>query len=278
MKTYGLLGRLLRNRGAPHFPHGATAADKSAGGVPSTNLSDYEVSPMRWAFDAMLAEYTALREEIRQIKDQMDRTYAYLLALIGAIFASQLLSRSTEVALARHSTFYLIAALLSLWFPANNLCMAMDMNSLGAYMREVLLPKLNAIVRTAVESASASPANADMLTGWSSTVAQILPQQLRPGLNAPMAWEEFLPRVRLGPRRQQLVLAPIYSARSLLLYAPTGLLIGLFAIKVHNISAEQLCLLVLIGVFLVAAAIANVTIAGLVTFAMQRGPFKHRHD
>lgn len=238
-------------------------------------LSDFESSALRWAFDAMLTEFTAIREEILKVKEQMERTYSYLLALIGAILASQFIT-GAGVKLEQHPTLYLVGALLSLWFPVNNIVMAVDMNALGGYLREILLPKLNAVVLAAARSGIHKSADLNTLIGWSDEAGRILSPEMRAVVKTPMSWEEFLPMVRLGRWSQRAALAPIYLMRTAILYAPMALLVGLFVASVKQISPFQTLLIALSAAVLVSSGVATATVGGMVTFALKRGPFQRR--
>jgi hypothetical protein len=193
------------------------------------NLSNYEESCLRWNYDVLLAEFRSLREEIVSVKSQIERTYTYLFALIGAIAASRLLSEKTlDVVYAHHSAF-LFAALLALWFPLNHLLMSTDMVVAGSYIRDVIAPKLNLIARTMVERSGEPSASYDRLQGWSESIrGNLSPDEIYDDLKHPMSWEEFAAQMRLKQIRRVLIFTPLYLARAFLLYVPMALLIYLF--------------------------------------------------
>jgi len=192
-------------------------------------LSNYEESCLRWNYEVLLAEFKALREEIVSVKTQIERTYTYLFALIGAIAASRLLSEKTlDVVYAHHSAF-IFAALLTLWFPLNHLLMSADMVVAGAYIRDIIAPKLNHIARTMVERSSSPPASWDGLQGWFDGMRGNLSSgDIYDKLKQPMSWEEFAAQMRLKQLRRVWIFSPLYVARAVLLYVPAILLIYLF--------------------------------------------------
>lgn len=194
-------------------------------------LTNYEESPLRWNYEVLLAEFKALREEIISVKAQIEQTYTYLFALIGAIAASRLLSEETlDVVYAHHSAF-LFAALLSLWFPLNHLLMSADMIVAGAYIRDFIAPKLNHISRLMVERSGQPPKSYDGLQGWAESIREggnLHPDTIYETLKKPMSWEEFAAQMRLKQRRRVWIFTPLYLARTFLLYVPMALLIYLF--------------------------------------------------
>ena len=164
-----------------------------------STLSDFERSSLRWAYEVLLAEYAALREEIQTVRQEIDRSYAYMFGVVGALAASQLISNPAVASLNRHPTMYLIGAILSLWFPLNYLNLSVDLTSLGSYLREVTAPKLNDIVEAAVkETAAAYSIPADRMVGWSGKVARLLPISMRHTFAPPMSWDGLGSSMRLS--------------------------------------------------------------------------------
>ena len=82
---------------------------------------------VRIAVDVLLAEYDCLRREIEIIKGQMERTYTYLFTLVAALIASQLIAPENMRSLESHPSLFLLAAILTLWFPVQNSSLNADM-------------------------------------------------------------------------------------------------------------------------------------------------------
>jgi len=238
--TASRLNAILRSLGAPAGPEPVQAA----GSGPSEGelISTFTHSELRWTYDIMINEFVALRAEIVAVKQQVERTYTYLFALIGAIAASRLLSSGTLATIDRHRIVFLIAALLVLWFPVNHLLMSGDMILAGAYIRDVIAPKLNDIAHTMAHGcdgvAHAGP-DAD-LVGWS--IPELPDIAISDHLRNPMAWEEFMAYMRLRATPRRYIFGPLYVARALLLYVPTALLVALYvsAARRHGLQAAVL--------------------------------------
>jgi len=240
-------------------------------------LADYERSPLRWHYDAVIAEFNALRAEIILKEEQIERTYAYLVTLLGVILASQVVSHSVTHYLIMHPSLYLIAALLSFWFPANVLCLIVDTTTLGTYIRDVLGPKAANLAAAAVADATASGRDADALAGWGDNLGRTLPAPQRQAIRGlPFGWEEFLPLHRFGGMAQRATLAPIYMLRSAFLYSAPVVLIVLFFVADRPITGGQICLIVAIAVVIAAFAMANLGAASFIVYGLRRGPFKVR--
>ncbi len=239
--------------------------------VATAELIGYEDSPLRWTYDALLAEYAGLRAEIVLVKEQMERTYVYLLTLLAGVFASQLIFAAGK-ALDRYPWIYLAAALLALWFPLNNVTMAIDMVTLGTYIREIAAVRINAISLTVGELAAKLH---EIPTG----VMLGLPTNRRAmslaegGLTAgPMNWEEFIGLVRPGRALwQRAVLVPVYVARNAFLYSPSALLIAIFAERVKSVTGYEVILLIMIAVLLVCLLVASFSVGSIVSFNIRYG-------
>ncbi len=207
---------------------GKAQASTTPGGAVA-ELSNYEESCLRWNYEVLIAEFKALREEIVSVKTQIERTYTYLFALIGAIAASRLLSEKTLGVVYAHHYVFILAALLTLWFPLNHLLMSADMVVAGAYIRDFIAPKLNNIARAMVERSGLQSAQWDRLQGWSDDMkGNLTPASIYDTLKKPMSWEEFAAQMRLKQMRRVWVFSPLYIARAILLYVPAMLLIYLF--------------------------------------------------
>lgn len=239
-------------------------------------IVDFEKSPLRFAYDVLLAEYAALRAEIETVKQQIERTYAYMFAAVGAVLASQLISDKALKTLNKNPGIYLGAALAALWFPLNNMSLSVDMTSLGTYLREVLAPKLNNLVETVAQHAQLPDAiDPDEIIGWSQrSVARVMPEQVRITVRSPMSWEEFNPTLRLGRASRRALFIPLYIARSALLYAPSGLLVSRFIALSPDYGPLQLVLLTLIGCVACMSGVALFSLSGLVRFGRRSGPFR----
>jgi hypothetical protein len=191
----------------------------------------------RWAFEILLAEFRALREEIVTVKTQLERTYAYLFALIGAIVASQLLHVGATGFLKEHVWIIIVAALVAMWFPINHQLMSTDMVLAGTYIRDILAPKLNFLAYTSVAKDNRSQDEVNSLLGWTDPIKGKLRVDLyREVSRRPMSWEHFMAHMRLHDKRRGRVFLPLYVARGLILYVPT---LALLVFYVHLQSERR---------------------------------------
>jgi hypothetical protein len=197
-------------------------------------LSNYAYSPLRWQYDAALAEFKALRDEMILTRDHMEKTHYSLLTLLGAVIASQVVSGSVTSALDRHPIVYLLTAILSFWFPANYTCLAIDMTMIGSYLRDTLGPHLRSLTTSAVAAASEDGfATTAELLALSKDIGRILPEHLRTKIVEPLGWEEWIPLQRLETRgRVPSIL--IYVLRDSFLFAPA---IGLVILYFQHLQA-----------------------------------------
>lgn len=241
-------------------------------------LSNYETSAYRWAFDALLAEFSALRDEMITLKEQTERTYTYLLALLGAILASQFISSSWSASLNRHASIYLVVALLALWFPVNNITGAVDIIAIGLYVREILAPKLNSIIgMVAGDVEKQLSLDTGHLLGITPELLREISRWDTSGkLLAPMSWEEFLPKIRPGGQVRQLLMAPVYFTRIAFLYSPSVVLVGIF-FRVRQVLGIGDIVLAGLTVFLMLLILsANLTMGSIATFSLRRGIFREK--
>jgi hypothetical protein len=215
-----------RRRAAPDSP------------VPPVRQEDFAHDEGRWAFEILLAEFRALRAEIVTVKTQLERTYAYLFALIGAILASQLLDVTAPAFLEEHVWIVATAALIAMWFPINHQLMSTDMILAGTYIRDVLAPKLNFLAYNSVRR-QCSDGEIDARLGWSDQMKGNLQGWIYVEMSRrPMSWEQFMAYMRLGDKRRGWIFLPLYVTRGLILYVPTlALLIMYVALQIERRTA-----------------------------------------
>ena len=176
----------------------------------------------QWAFDLLLAEFNAMRAEIVSVKTQLERTYAYLFALIGAIVAAKLVDEGATSFLHEHIWILPLAALLAMWFPINHQLMATDMILAATYIRDVLAPKLNFLAYRNVRRTTSNDERIDELLGWSDEMRGHLSEDIYNEMSRrPMSWEQFMAHMRLRQPPRRLVFGPLYVARALILYVPS---------------------------------------------------------
>jgi hypothetical protein len=238
-------------------------------------LTNFESSPLRWAYDVLLAEYNALRQEFLVLRQSIENTYQYMFVAVGAILASQLISNPAIKTLNQHPTVYLGGALVSLWFPLNNLVISVDLTSAGAYVREVLAPKINHLVEyLTTEAARENGIERDRLIGWNSSMSHLVTNGAPDGLRAPMSWEEFNPSLRYATRARRSILIPMYTLRSALLYAPSGILVARFVALSPTLSLLDIILLGLLGCVAVISTAALFSLSNLVSYGQRHGAFR----
>ena len=255
---------------------------RSSGAVPASRnttseLSDYASSPLRWTYDILLTEFNGLRLEFQTLLQSVERTYGYMFAAVGAIIASQIISNPAIRTLDRHPTYYLLVALIAMWFPINNLILAVALTSGGAYIRDVLAPKINHVVELATKvSSESSGVNVDDLIGWKSDVAELLGNESRNAVRAPMSWDNFDPLLRYLTKGRRLLLIIMYVLRSSLLYAPAALLVTRFFVLSSHLSSVQIILLVVLCAVACLNTAALSSLSNQVSFGQRRGPFRNR--
>jgi len=222
------------------------------GRMPVDSKTDFAHDEGRWAFEILLAEFRALREEIVSVKTQLERTYAYLFALIGAILASQLLDVTASAFLEEHVWIVVTAALLAMWFPINHQLMSTDMILAGTYIRDVLAPKLNFLAYSSVTRHSPDQdSDIDARLGWSDTMKGNLKDGIYLEMSRrPMSWEQFMAYMRLGDGRRGWIFLPLYVTRGIILYIPTLALLGIYiALQVERRTAFTVTTREIKGVF-----------------------------
>jgi hypothetical protein len=176
----------------------------------------------QWAFEILLAEFTVLREEIVSVKTQLERTYAYLFALIGAIVAAKLIDEGATTFLHEHIWIVPLTALLAMWFPINHQLMSTDMILAATYIRDVLAPKLNFLAYRNVRRITSNDDQIDEMLGWSRKMRGDLSDNIYAEMSRrPMSWEQFMAHMRLRQSPRRFVFGPLYVARGLILYVPT---------------------------------------------------------
>lgn len=249
----------------------------SATGEP--RRSGYESSDVRWAWEAVLAEYDALRREIDVLKQQLERAFTYMITAVVAIVASQAVVTSVTQRLDKHPGVYLGLAVIGLWFPLNHLLVSEDMAIAGSYLRDVVAPKLNNLARLAL-GVERTPDNygtsSGEVLGWGDNVANNVPPSMRRRLSSVMAWEEFNALMRFGHRGRKLIFSPMYLLRALLLYAPAGLLFAKYLSLHPRFGTLQIVLLVVLGVASASITLALTSLSNLVRFGQRKGPFGPR--
>lgn len=242
---------------------------------PAIDMGNFEGSPLRWTFDALLAEYSALRAELQTIFEQMDRLYSYLLALVAAVLASQVLAtplKDVDVTPAA----YLAAGIVALWFPARYSSLSSGVTIIGSYIRDVIQPKIANLVSEATSQyAEMQDVNPEKLKGWSSNVAPIIPTAVRGRLAEPMSWETFNPLLRFSTVRSRLTI-PVFFVETALLYAPSGIFLAIYLNQVQDVNLLQMGLLGMMLVGLAICLIAQFSLAGLGAYGLRLGPFRHR--
>ncbi len=211
---------------------------------------NWEAEPARGVLDALLAEYDALRREVEEIKAQLERTYSYLLALFGALAASQFVDTSKLGNISENQDALLVASLATLWFPLNYSLLSIDMNLLGYYLSQVLAPKINFLTS---DAASRSDTGSAYLQFSDQTFGKL-------GLGGVNSWETVRKVALYRPVNRQLVLLLLSLGRIALLYLPFSILyFRAWDIVIRKSSGPAVLTLVLISVDAILLAIVLVS-------------------
>ncbi len=241
---------------------------RSAAGSTGVN---FETDALRFTYDALLREYDTLRREIELMLNQQERTYNYLLALIGAIIASQVLvtqAASLPLDIAQEPTILLAVGLLLLWFPIQNLVLNSHIATIAVYLRSVLIPKIDHICT--IDRSVASQAFAD----WES-------RSFEAALIGSLKWELFRSSVQFERTQTMVLLAPLWVYRQVILTIPSLAMFGFFIIlrwspsSINWSNVVQPALLVLTAIFLVSYCLVALGRANL--FRVHKGASR-RHS
>jgi hypothetical protein len=202
--------------------------------------------------DVLLKEFDVLRQEMLQQLNNSELNYSILVAISAAILGSQIIfdhisSLHTEIS--AHPIILLVAAFISLWFPASGITKLVNITVIAAYFNDVLIPKINFFA---------------VLDTSESAVGQLISQPSGlAGFDAgrdPLMWEVYRAKA-LYPRRRRLILTPIGIMRSSILWTPSVLLIIFYAQQRTGSSKAgltwyEVLLLVLYCVFVVCSIVA----------------------
>jgi len=215
---------------------------------------EYSTSPFRWYFEAKLVEFKTLRDEVIVVKQQVERTYLYMLTTTAAILASQVVSTTISSYLSQHPSMYIFVAILTLWFPAHVFTLNVDITTIGTYVRERLEPELALIADEAIGATTSEP---------------LLSRKLRP-----LGWEEFLTHERIGGDTYGYLISPIYAVKNLFLYIPAAFLVYLYAVSVSSVRSWDWLLVSVLGLIVLILLFAYGGRGGLLAFARRRGAFR----
>tara|TARA_R100000306_G_C4374277_1_gene141278 strand:- start:868 stop:1626 length:759 start_codon:yes stop_codon:yes gene_type:complete len=188
-------------------------APRSGLALPAFN---FERDPVRLTFEALLAEFKALRAEIEIIKLQLERNYTYLFAATAAVLASQAFPELVAE-LDERPYVYLLLAIATLWFPAQNTILSADMVLTFSYIREVIGPR----IRRLSDSVDRSPA----LERY-DIFDDLQPMHIR----GVIRWEEFRGSTMYRRSARLRLLQVAWFVRVAILYAPTAILVVLFGL------------------------------------------------
>lgn len=217
---------------------------------------NFETDPIRFQYDAILAEFEALRREIELRIQLTERIIDFFFILLGAILsAAQLSSKTGSFLFEQINKFpvtYLVLAMASTWFAMSHLNHTIYTTTLGRYIELVLSPKLSYI---------AFELSKDVVSGeqyW-KWEAEKFPSKLR----GTMRWEAF--RVNAYNRKIGFLVSVVGGFRSLLYFAPPILFTTIFfSVKSSQIFwvdwtfAERI-ILVLFVLLIVILAVGIVT-------------------
>lgn len=166
--------------------------------------------------EVLLKEFDVLRQEMLQQLNNSELNYSILVAISAAILGSQIIFDHVSALhdeISAHPIILLVAAFITLWFPASGITKLVNISVIAAYFNDVLIPKINFF---AVLDTNGSPAG-ELISRTAGL----------PGFDAgrePLMWEVYRARA-LYPRRRRLILTPIGIMRSSILWAPSVLLI-----------------------------------------------------
>ncbi len=117
---------------------------------------NFENDPLRFIFDALLAEYEKIRNEIEIRTELQERTVNYLTLILAALIsATQLFPDVINPVvdlLKSNPLIYLILAFISSYLPLSTYTQNQYIVMLASYNHEILSPKLNEIIRVAGNS------------------------------------------------------------------------------------------------------------------------------
>ncbi len=209
-----------------------------------------------------------MHEELRRNRHESEQTYAFMLASIGALVASQLLLVSDAKFMVSEAFVYAIGALAALWFPARGLLSTMEMFLISTYVRDVLAPKLNNLTAlAATEAQRQGLGQANHLMGLhSATRASSQDIEAARFPVHPMSWEEFHPWLR----KRFFVFPTLHTFVQSFLYIPMVALTWLFVVTSNRSWPAVVLLITVIGLGAVCAALHLWVYAA---FVGRRGPF-----
>jgi hypothetical protein len=232
----------------------------SAGGSPRE--SD---APPAFEREVLLKEFDVLRQEMLQQLNNSELNYSILVAISAAILGSQIVfdhvsALHSEISV--HPIILLVAALITLWFPASGITKLVNISVIAAYFNDVLIPKINffALLDTGESTASEVISRPGGLAGFDAG-------------REPLMWEVYRARA-LYPRRRRLILTPIGIMRSSILWVPSVLLIVFYAQQRTGSSKAGVAwyevLLLIIYVFFVLCSIVAFFAYGSLTRVHRR--------
>jgi hypothetical protein len=204
-------------------------------------------------FTLVFHELCAVEREIGRHLDGNQQNIQWLLTSVAAIGASTgLISKfgSFSDYLFVHPWVLLALALVSLWFPINNVTTWADLAIAARYANEVLIPKLNAM------ASAGKVKRVPPFTEVTGAVARY------PGA---LSWEQYRYTEFVGNKRVTVLMNPLWWARSALFYVPFALLVGLYyAARASGASSSpsfaEWVLIAVIAAALVQGFVALVTL------------------
>jgi hypothetical protein len=167
-----------------------------------------------------LKEFEVLRQEMLQQLNNSELNYSILVAVSAAILGSQIVFDHVSALkndISTHPIILLVAAFITLWFPASGITKLVNISVIAAYFNDVLVPKINffALLDTSESAASESISRSDALAVFGAG-------------REPLMWEVYRAKA-LYPRRRRLILTPIGIMRSSILWVPSIMLIIFYA-------------------------------------------------
>jgi hypothetical protein len=157
----------------------------------------------------------------------------------------------------KNPSIYLAVALSGLWFPAQNVLLNAQMTALARYLRTVLTPKVNEIVRIADSRLASQHAI------WEEAY-------FAKHVLGALSWEEFRAEVQYDRSRNLLTYAPLWVFRFVILSLPSMILTARY-IEVRWVSSDvawskllEIPLIIMLGILILGLLIggyseANVT-------------------
>jgi len=191
---------------------------------------NFETDSIRFIFDSHLTEYDGIRREIEFRMQSQEQTFNYLILLIVGLFAlselisGKIASKDETLSLIRSffesdPYFYLILAILLMFFPLNYIYHNILIVILGGYQYEVLTEKIDAI---AEKLSNYSEATLDYLK-WESSHYEGKP------LKGTFKWDDYRLSNQIGSTATLIFFSPIALFRPLILLIPPILLFLVFA-------------------------------------------------